>query len=198
MSKLIYPMVVVFMLCLFATYAYGQTSTPIAMQPFAIKIGQSVPVSAIISVDNITRTVPLTLNVDININIESPVSFTVGSVTTPTVNVVPDGIDQFGIPYSVQISDPALTITEWTAFANLEDTLVFAGELHLAPDAEPVNDIVATVRIFGHTGTLIDVDNIYNLAFRLVPGGYVRFEEITDRMNPADVGRYIIDMKVVR
>ena len=180
-----------------ATIAFAQSSSAV-IQPFTINIDQAVPVSVLVGVDNVTYTVPMTVNVALAIRIDSPLSFTLGIPQAAVIDVVPDGIDDLGIPYTIETSNDTIEITEWTAFANRDDELSFAGEIYLVVDADPVSDIVATVRLYDDKDKLVDVIELINVAYGLNPGGYNRFDGRVPFTEPDSISRYSVEFKIVR
>jgi hypothetical protein len=117
--------------------------------------------------------------------------------------VMPAGEDDLGIPYSVEISSPDLELVEWTTYRDQFDRFRIAGEVHLAEDAEPLVDVLTTVRSYGPPqtgapdGKLLDVSQIHNVAFRLEPGRSTRFEGVT-QLEPELIDHYAVTFKVVR
>lgn len=192
----IYILLLIGVSLLLSTYAYAQSTIP-AIQPVSIGIAQSVPMSAIVAIDGVTTTVPMTMNVHLTIDIESPVSVTVGSAITPTVKVAPGSVDDLGIPFSIETNDDDVEITEWTAYKNQSGELVFAGRIHLDENSESVEDILGDIRLYGKDGELMHMDSILNLAYYLDPGGINQFTAPM-YIEPQDVGHYEVSIEVIR
>ena len=179
--KLIYLGITAIVAIAAATIAFAQSSSAV-IQPFTINIDQAVPVSVLVGVDNVTYTVPMTVNVALAIRIDSPLSFTLGIPQAAVIDVVPDGIDDLGIPYTIETSNE----------------LSFAGEIYLVVDADPVSDIVATVRLYDDKDKLVDVIELINVAYGLNPGGYNRFDGRVPFTEPDSISRYSVEFKIVR
>lgn len=107
----------------FALFASGES--PIAVfQPFTVTIQKQQPVSLSISVpiDNkiVTATVPLTLSVNLEVEVsgEDGISVLVldAEPITTTMKSLPDRDDALGNQFSIQSPDE-IKIVEWTAYA---------------------------------------------------------------------------------
>lgn len=117
----------------------------------------------------------------------------------PDINFSPGKsyVDDLGVPYTVEINSPDLTIMEWTTFADPNDYFSIAGEVYLAPDAEPVRDILTVARFFDSSDDLIAVEEIVNVSYRLEPGGYNRIEHRVG-LEPSIIDHYTVSFRVIR
>jgi hypothetical protein len=105
-------------------------------------------------------------------------------------------VDDLGIPYTIEIDSPDLTITEWTTFVNTFGGFDLAGEVYLAPDAEPIKDILVVARFYGSNDRLLTVREIYNVD-RVRPGGYNRITYM-NHLDPATINHYTVSFRVFR
>lgn len=185
---------------------FAQDNPLSLMQPLVIDIRQAVPVVADVAFTDgdsvITETLPLTVNVALQVSIAGPLAITVTSETTPTVTTVAqtgnrqEQTDDLGLDYTFEIDSPDLTISEWTAYETPNGWLQFAGEATLADDAEPIETIDCVARLY-KAGKLVKVVEILNVGYNLEPGGSTRF--IGDPIvTPDDVDSYEVTFEVIR
>lgn len=174
-------------------------------RPFVIDISQAVPVVADVALDTddgvITATLPLTVDVALKIAISGPLSVTVTGETSPLIAVEQPVVgeeqtDDLGLAYTIAIDSPDLTVTEWTAFANPQGWLEFAGEVAISEDAKAFEKINCTVRLY-KAGKLVKVAEIANVGFMLQPGDTSRFSDVP-LVQPEDVDSYTVEFEVIR
>ncbi|MEZ4866232.1 MAG: hypothetical protein R3C14_33250 [Caldilineaceae bacterium] len=190
-----------------ATVALGQSSLFGLAQPFIVDVNQIVPVMAkvLVPLDEgtiITATVPLTVQVSLQIGIDGLAMPPIVTQMPPEVSVR-DSIqlgeektDDLGHIYVISIDSPIVEITEWTNYISDNGRWKLSGEIHQLPNVPKIDDILATVYMYGATGELIEVTEILNVAFGLKPGGYNRFE-VTFDSSSEHVSRYEVDMRIL-
>jgi hypothetical protein len=190
--------------------AAGQSGTVAAVvQPFVVNVSQAVPVDLTVAVttadgEEITVTAPITVGIDLQVQIDGPGRITVdaGEVRAAAVSVEPvdtgaENTDDLGIPYTIELDSHDVAIVEWTTYADTNDQFNISGVVRQLAGTDLVSDIVTTVRFYDHDGNLIAVDDVLNVAYRLQPGGTSRFDYHA-RMSPDEIGRYELEFQVVR
>jgi len=184
---------------------FAQSDSLSLTQPWVINISQSIPVLADVALSTeegvLTSTLPLTVDVALQVRIAGPLSITLASETTPTVTVAQPSIgqeqnDDLGLTYTLDINSPDLSITEWTAYESSNGWLEFSGEVALAADTDPITDIDCVMRLY-KAGKLVKVAEIFNVGFQLDPGGTNRFTG-DPTVQPEDVDSYTVTFKVIR
>jgi hypothetical protein len=176
------------------------------VRPLILDVKQVVPVLADVVVPledgtMVTATVPLTINVALQVSLSGVVSKSVKVVeeTEPSVQIVQLGqeqVDDLGLTYELIFDAEELEFTEWIAYESARGWLSFSGEVALSADAKPIKEIEAIARAYKN-GKLVKVEEIVNVGFGLEPGGTNHFDTgIT--VLPTDLDHYTIEFKIIR
>ncbi len=188
------------------TVAIGRSSPLRLVHPFVVDVNQIVPVMAdvLVPLDDgttVTTTIPLTVQISLQISVDGlarPPKVTQTPLEVNSRNSVQLGeerTDDLGHIYSMSIDTPAVEIIEWTNYISDNGRWKLSGEIHQLPNTPKINDILATVRMYGDTGELIEVTEILNVSFGLEPGGYNRFDGTFDS-DSEKVSRYDVEMRI--
>lgn len=188
---------------LFALGAFAQSDITAHFSPFLIDVTQAVPAEVTITLPNadgetITTTVPLTVSVNLRVNVSGPQIANVVALNsiTPTIHIVEDGsaTDELGLPYELLPGDENLSLTDWVTFSNEHDRFAFAGEVLNITTAEELSIIDIVVHLYRPDGRLISVDTAVAGSRLVRPNESVRFDGSSPI--PADqVGSYEIEIQ---
>jgi hypothetical protein len=135
------------------------------------------------------------LSAPIVITYTMPVSSTTSITTSAAVTMGFELIDDLGKFYEVNIPGE-LTLLEWTAYVDANGRVEFFGEVEMAEDAEPFDDVPCIVRFYS-AGRLIDVVEIVNVGYGLDPGGKNSFTGET-YLEPSQFDSYEVTFEVSR
>lgn len=212
MSRLIYFLAgfaVCVVLASFTLVLFAQEENPLAyLQPSIVDINQSVPVTATVGLmiddEQVTATVPLTIDVALQVRVSGIHSVTISGATKPAVNIeqLTSGetlVDDLGHSYQILTDSDEIEITEWTAFVNSRGDFEISGVIHQLPGTESVQDILTTLRVYGGEDKLLGVFDIINVWYRLEPGGYNRFGDDSHiNVDSSSIDHYTLELKVIR
>jgi hypothetical protein len=179
------------------------------VQPFVVKISQAVPVDVEMLVhmedgQAITVTTPITVGVDLQVQVQGLNSLVVASRTSEPARVFVEPIsageedeDNLGIPFTLIVDSEDIALIELTAYKDPNERFNLSGVIQQAKDSDPISDIPTTIRFYDKEGELVGVDSIINVSYGLKPGGVNRFS-YTAMLGPNEIGSYRLEFKAVR
>lgn len=179
------------------------------VEPFVVNITQAVPIDLTLAIitesgEKITSTVPITVGVNLQVQVEGSNTIAVQadetqpvSVAVKQINSGEENTDDLGIPYTIAVDSNDIEFTEWTTYSDTNDRFNISAVVKQAAGTDPISDIATTVRFFDQDGKLISVDDVPNVAFSLEPGGINRFEHRA-QLAAKEIGRYEVEFQVVR
>lgn len=171
------------------------------LQPLLVDIQQQIPVDVTFVIDGSapqTVTVPMALDLNLQISLSSSMTPVITlAPAAPIIQIsapIPDQPteDALGLTY-ILAPQPAIEITEWTAFSGESGNLQIAGELKIAPEAAIGDNPEFVLRIYGPNDRLIDVVSDTVPMYDPQPGDTNRFKIIT-YIDVEDIDRYTVEI----
>jgi len=185
---------------------FAQAGMAAFVRPLILDVKQVVPVLADVVVPledgtMVTATVPITINVALQVSLSGVVSESVEVVeeTEPSIEVVQpsqEQVDDLGLTYKLIFNPDEFEFTEWLAYESNNGWLSFSGEIAIPDDAKPFDKIEAIGRAYKN-GKLVKVQELFDFGRFLEPGDREHFDTgIT--VGPSDIDRYTIEVKIIR
>lgn len=187
MKQLIVSIIGTLAFALIALGVSAQSDIVARFSPFLVDVTQAIPVEITLTIPNaegddiITTTVPITVNIALQVWVAGPYSATVTTPTTPTVTAIPieptiNLTDDLGFPYHLVEIDSDLTIKEWTAYRDSNANLNFAGELQNSSINKRFSLADIIVRLYRADGTVLDIEDFIASGHWVDPNTSIRFD----------------------
>lgn len=206
------PFVAGFIVCAtlfsFTFVMFAQGENPLAyLKPLVVDINQSVPVTAtvglMIDAKQVTATVPLTIDIALQVHISGIHSVTMSSAIQPIAKVEQPTagamiVDDLGHAYQILTDSDDIEITEWTAFVNSFDRFEFSAVIQQHADTKPIDKILATLRMYNSKNNILAIVDVMNVSFQLKPGGESRFGQTVPTVLLDDLDHYTLELKIIR
>lgn len=199
--KTIIALLAIVALSITAGVALAQSPALGRLQPLLVDIQQQVPVDVTFVLDTTdpqTVTVPMALDLNLQISLSSTMTPVVSvAPSAPIIQIsapTPDQLttDALGITYIVA-QQPAIEITEWTAFTGQSGNLQIAGEFKITPDAPSFDNPEFVLRLYGPENRLLDVVNDTVPMYDPRPGDTSRFKIIT-YIDASNIDNYTVEI----
>lgn len=172
------------------------------LSPSVIDIAQSVPLTAtvglVVNDEPVTASVPLTIDIALQVSISGIQSVTVGTKSKSALSIVSGEVlvDDLGHSYIVSIDSQDIELTEWSVFIDANDYFSISGVMHQLPDTTPVKNIIATLRAYDSDDNVLDIVDIPNIGFRLSLDEYTRFDASVFA-DPEEIDHYTVEFQVI-